>query len=83
MAPVLQILTITFPFFALVLCGYIAAHRGMLPLRAIPGMNAFVLFFALPCMLYPLLVWAPAESPVTSALRLPASTEHQLASCYP
>ena len=52
MAPVLQILTITFPFFALVLCGYIAAHRGMLPLPAIPGMNAFVLFFALPCMLY-------------------------------
>ena len=48
----LQILTITFPFFALVLCGYIAAHRGMLPLPAIPGMNAFVLFFALPCMLY-------------------------------
>jgi hypothetical protein len=50
--PVLQILTITFPFFALVLCGYIAAHKGMLPLPAIPGMNAFVLFFALPCMLY-------------------------------
>lgn len=49
---VLQILTITFPFFALVLCGYIAAHRGMLPLPAIPGMNAFVLFFALPCMLF-------------------------------
>jgi malonate transporter len=50
--PVLQILTITFPFFALVLCGYIAAYRGMLPLPAIPGMNAFVLFFALPCLLY-------------------------------
>ncbi|APW41534.1 AEC family transporter [Rhodoferax saidenbachensis] len=48
----LQILTITFPFFALVLCGYIAARRGMLPLAAIPGMNGFVLFFALPCMLY-------------------------------
>ena len=52
MASVLQILTITFPFFALVLCGYIAAHSGMLPLPAIPGMNAFVLFFALPCLLY-------------------------------
>jgi malonate transporter len=50
--PVLQILTITFPFFALVLCGYIAAHRGMLPLPAIPGLNTFVLFFALPCLLY-------------------------------
>jgi malonate transporter len=49
---VLQILTVTFPFFALVLCGYLAARRGMLPLAAIPGMNGFVLFFALPCLLY-------------------------------
>ena len=45
-------LTVTFPFFALVLCGYLAARRGLLPLAAIPGMNTFVLFFALPCMLY-------------------------------
>ena len=48
----LQILSITFPFFALVLCGYIAARLGMLPLPAIAGLNSFVLFFALPCMLY-------------------------------
>jgi len=48
----LDILTVTFPFFALVLCGYLAAWRGMLPLAAIPGLNGFVLFFALPCMLY-------------------------------
>lgn len=48
----LQILFITFPFFALVLCGYIAARRAMLPLEAIAGLNSFVLFFALPCMLY-------------------------------
>jgi malonate transporter len=49
---VLAILLITFPFFALVLCGYLAARRGMLPLEAIPGLNAFVLYFALPCMLF-------------------------------
>ena len=48
----LQILSITFPFFALVLCGYLAAKRCLLPLDAIPGLNSFVLFFALPCMLY-------------------------------
>ncbi len=48
----LQILFITFPFFALVLCGYVAARRRMLSLDAIPGLNSFVLFFALPCMLY-------------------------------
>ena len=48
----LQILLVTFPFFALVLAGYVAARRRMLPLEAIPGLNGFVLFFALPCMLY-------------------------------
>ena len=48
----LHILLITFPFFALVLCGYVAAKRRLLPLEAIPGLNSFVLFFALPCMLY-------------------------------
>jgi malonate transporter and related proteins len=49
---VLQILLITFPFFALVLCGYVAARRGWLQQAAIPGLNTFVLYFALPCMLY-------------------------------
>ena len=48
----LNILLITFPFFALVLCGYIAARRRLLPQSAIPGLNSFVLYFALPCMLY-------------------------------
>jgi malonate transporter len=48
----LEIFEVTFPFFALVLCGYTAAKRQMLPLEAIPGLNTFVLFFALPCMLY-------------------------------
>nr|WP_283254464.1 AEC family transporter [Ramlibacter paludis] len=43
---------VTFPFFALVLAGYMAARRRMLPLDAIGGLNTFVLFFALPCMLY-------------------------------
>ena len=48
----LSVLLITFPFFALVLCGYLAARSGVLPQPAIPGLNAFVLYFALPCMLY-------------------------------
>jgi malonate transporter len=49
---VLGILQVTFPFFALVLCGYLAARRRMLPLDAIGGLNTFVLYFALPCLLY-------------------------------
>lgn len=48
----LSILAVTFPFFALVLCGFVATRRGVLPLSAIPGLNTFVLYFALPCMLY-------------------------------
>ena len=48
----LSVFLVTFPFFALVLCGYIAARRGWLPQVAIPGLNTFVLYFALPCMLY-------------------------------
>jgi len=46
------ILAVTIPFFALVLCGYVAAWRGVLPEVAIPGLNIFVLFFALPCLLF-------------------------------
>lgn len=48
----LDVLQVTFPFFALVLCGYLAARWQFLPLQAIPGLNGFVLFFALPCMLF-------------------------------
>lgn len=43
--PVLQVLLIAFPFFALVLAGYVAARHGMLRLDAIPGLNSFVLYF--------------------------------------
>ncbi len=48
----LTIFAITFPFFALVLCGYLAVRRAILPQVAIPGLNSFILYFALPCMLY-------------------------------
>jgi malonate transporter and related proteins len=46
------ILAVTVPFFALVLAGYLAARRRLLPESAIPGLNAYVLYFALPCMLF-------------------------------
>lgn len=46
------IFAITFPFFALVLAGYVAVRKGWLPQLAIPGLNTFVLFFGLPCLLY-------------------------------
>ena len=66
----LDILLVTFPFFALVLCGYVAARRRMLPLDAIPGLNTFVLYFALPCMLYRF----GASTPIAQLLDLYAAS---------
>ncbi|MEJ8852086.1 AEC family transporter [Variovorax rhizosphaerae] len=48
----IDVFLVTFPFFALIAAGYAAGRRGVLPLQAIPGLNIFVLYFALPCMLY-------------------------------
>ncbi|WP_093126641.1 AEC family transporter [Variovorax sp. OK605] len=47
----LPVFLVTFPFFALIAAGYAAARARILPLDAIPGLNTFVLYFALPCML--------------------------------
>jgi hypothetical protein len=47
-----DILSVTIPFFGLVLAGYLAARANWLPEEAIPGLNGFVLFFALPCLLF-------------------------------
>jgi len=71
---VLDILRVTFPFFALVLCGYVAARRRMLPLDAIPGLNTFVLYFALPCMLYRF----GASTPVAQLLDAAAASVYLL-----
>ena len=46
------ILAVTVPFFALVLAGWLAARQHLLPESAIPGLNAYVLYFALPCLLF-------------------------------
>ena len=46
------ILAVTVPFFALVLCGYLAGRSRVLPETTIPGLNLFVLYFALPCLLF-------------------------------
>lgn len=45
------ILNVTVPFFALVGCGWLAARLALLPGQAVPALNAFVLWFALPAML--------------------------------
>ena len=48
----LAIFEVTAPFFALILCGYLAARFRLLPENAVPALNTFVLWFALPCLLF-------------------------------
>ena len=48
----LDIFSVTLPFFSLVLAGYVAIRRGWLKIAAVPGLNSFVLYFALPCLCF-------------------------------
>ena len=48
----LSILVATAPFFALIACGYAGARLRLLPDDAVPALNTFVLYFALPCMMF-------------------------------
>jgi predicted permease len=49
---VLSILVVTAPFFALIACGWGASRFNLLPENSVPALNTFVLFFALPCMMF-------------------------------
>jgi len=48
----LPIINVTVPFFALVLCGWLAAKAKQLPDQAVAALNGFILYFALPAMLF-------------------------------
>lgn len=65
-----QILAVTTPFFALVLLGWSVVRGRLLPIDAIPGMNGFVLFFALPCMLFRFSAGTPIGQLLDSAVVL-------------
>jgi hypothetical protein len=72
-----EILAVTIPFFALVLCGYLAGRSRLLPEAAIPGLNIYVLYFALPCMLFRFgasLPVAQVVNPVVIAITVIAAT---------
>ena len=59
MSQLLSIFAVTFPICALVLCGYVATRRGVLPLGAIPGLSVYILSFALPALLFKLGMGTP------------------------
>ena len=62
-----EILEVTAPFFALILCGYLAARLRLLPEKSVPALNTFVLYFALPCMLFRF----SAQTPFGELVNLP------------
>jgi len=43
---------IIIPFFALILFGFVAAWRGWVPPAAVPAFNGFLLYFAVPALLF-------------------------------
>lgn len=48
----LSMFLITFPFFALIAAGYVSVTTKWVPVDAVRALNAFVLYVALPCMLF-------------------------------
>ncbi len=66
----LQIFLVTVPFFALIAAGYAAARGGVLPMASIPGLNTFVLYFSLPCMLFRLGAGTPIGQLLDGAVAL-------------
>lgn len=73
--PPLNVLDVTLPFFALVFLGWLAGRRRMLPGDAVPALNAFVLWFALPAMLFGF----AARSPIGTLLNAPVFAAYAVA----
>ena len=46
------IATITIPFFAIIFFGYLAARLRWVPQEAVPAFNGFLLYFAVPALLF-------------------------------
>src|SRR3954463_10326553 len=55
------IATITVPFFAIIFFGYLAARLRWVPTEAVPAFNGFLLYFAVPAMLFRFAADTPFE----------------------
>jgi malonate transporter and related proteins len=55
------VLVTTIPVFGLIFCGAAGQRFKLLPKDAVAGLNAFVFYFALPCMLFRVVVTAKPE----------------------
>jgi malonate transporter and related proteins len=52
---------VALPFFALILCGYMALARGLVSETAVAGLNGFVFYFALPALLFLKVATSPLD----------------------
>ncbi len=57
----LSVLITTLPVFGLIFCGAAGQRFQILPKDAVSGLNAFVFYFALPCMLFRVVALAQVE----------------------
>ena len=62
-----MILSVTLPFFALILLGYVAAARRWVPVDSVPAFNGFLLYFAVPAMLFNFAAGSPYDELVKPA----------------
>ena len=52
----LDVINITAPIFLLILAGYLGVRFAILPKEALPGMSRFVLYYALPALIFSKLI---------------------------
>ena len=57
----LDVLSLTFPLFGLILLGFIGGRISHQPIEALGWLNTFVIYFALPAMLFTLVAKTPVE----------------------
>ncbi len=65
-----EIALTTIPFFALVLCGWVAARTRRLPANAVGSLNGYVLWFALPAMLFRFVARTPVDTVIDPRIAL-------------
>ena len=69
---------IIIPFFALIFFGYAAGWRGWVPPASVPAFNGFLLYFAVPALLFAALVRLPTLILIHRLLLFPHDAEKQI-----
>lgn len=60
-AAVSVVFDVVLPIFGLIFTGWLAAKRGLLPAAATPALNRFVMYFALPPLLFLVMLKVPLD----------------------